>query len=78
MPKAKTFEESIKELEEIISLLESGEAPLDEAVSLFEKGMKISAKCHEQLEKAEEKIRLLTEDSTGAIIETEFDGGEEQ
>lgn len=78
MPKAKTFEESIKELEEIISLLESGEAPLDEAVSLFEKGMKISAKCHEQLEKAEEKIRLLTEDSTGVVTETEFDSGEEQ
>lgn len=38
MPKAKTFEESITELEQIVTLLESGDAPLDEAVALFEKG----------------------------------------
>ncbi len=77
MAKEKTFEESIKELEEIVSLLESGDAPLDEAVSLFEKGVKLSAKCHDTLEKAEQKIRLLTEDETGTLRETEFDGEED-
>ena len=60
MPKAKTFEESITELEQIVTLLESGDAPLDEAVALFEKGMKLSAKCHDQLDKAEQKVKLLT------------------
>lgn len=77
MPKAKTFEESIAELEQIVHLLESGDAPLDEAVALFEKGMKLSAKCHDQLDKAEQKVALLTEDETGAVHEEPFEGREE-
>lgn len=77
MAKTKTFEEQIVELEEIVKKLENGEAPLDEAVSLFEQGVKISAKCHEQLEKAEQKIKLLTENADGTVSETEFEGGED-
>lgn len=77
MPKTKTFEESMLELEEIVTLLESGNAPLDEAVSLFEKGMKISAKCHEQLDKAEQKVKLVTENADGTVKEEIFEGGEE-
>ncbi len=77
MPKAKTFEESIAELEQIVALLESGDAPLDEAVALFEKGMKISAKCHDQLDKAEQKVKLLTENADGAVKIANFDSGED-
>ncbi len=77
MAKTKTFEESITELEEIVKTLEDGEAPLDDAVALFEKGMKLSAKCHEQLEKATQKIKILTEGADGTISQTDFEGGEE-
>lgn len=77
MPKAKTFEESIAELEEIVQLLENGDTPLDEAVALFEKGIKISEKCHNQLDKAEQKVKLLTEDENGAVIEHDFGGRED-
>ena len=77
MPKAKTFEESITELEQIVTLLESGVAPLDEAVALFEKGMKLSAKCHDQLDKAEQKVKLLTENEEGAVKTTDFNSGED-
>ncbi|WP_337400508.1 exodeoxyribonuclease VII small subunit [Congzhengia sp.] len=77
MPKAKTFEESITELEQIVTLLESGDAPLDEAVTLFEKGMKLSAKCHDQLDKAEQKVKLLTENEEGAVKTTDFNSGED-
>ncbi|MFR8975439.1 MAG: exodeoxyribonuclease VII small subunit [Eubacteriales bacterium] len=77
MPKAKTFEESITELEQIVTLLESGDAPLDEAVALFEKGMKLSAKCHDQLDKAEQKVKLLTENEEGAVKTTDFNSGED-
>lgn len=77
MPKAKTFEESITELEQIVTLLESGDAPLDEAVALFEKGMKLSAKCHYQLDKAEQKVKLLTENEEGAVKTTDFNSGED-
>ncbi len=77
MPKAKTFEESITELEQIVTLLESGDAPLDEAVALFEKGMKLSAKCHDQLDKAEQKVKLLTENEEGAVKTADFNSGED-
>ena len=77
MPKAKTFEETITELEQIVTLLESGDAPLDEAVALFEKGMKLSAKCHDQLDKAEQKVKLLTENEEGAVKTTDFNSGED-
>ena len=77
MAKTKSFEEQILELEEIVKKLENGDAPLDEAVSLFEEGVKLSAKCHEQLEKAEQKIKLLTENADGTVTETEFEGGED-
>lgn len=78
MAKAKTFEESITELEEIVKTLENGDTPLDNAIALFEKGMKLSAKCHEQLEKATQKIKILTEGEDGTISQTDFVSGEEQ
>ena len=78
MAKAKTFEESIIELEEIVKTLENGDTPLDNAIALFEKGMKLSAKCHEQLEKASQKIKILTEGEDGTISQTDFASGEEQ
>ncbi len=78
MAKAKTFEESITELEEIVKTLENGDTPLDNAIALFEKGMKLSAKCHEQLEKATQKIKILTEREDGTISQTDFASGEEQ
>lgn len=78
MAKAKTFEESITELEKIVKTLENGDTPLDNAIALFEKGMKLSAKCHEQLEKATQKIKILTEGEDGTISQTDFANGEEQ
>lgn len=55
-----TFEENITRLEEIINLLEKGEASLDECIVLFEDGVKLSKECMEMLDKAEQKIKLLT------------------
>lgn len=61
MAKSNSFESSIKELEQIVSSLEKGDCPLDEAVELFEKGVKISKECHKALNDAEQKIKILTE-----------------
>lgn len=77
MAKTKSFEEKIAELEEIVNRLESGEAPLDEAVSLFEKGVKLSADCHSTLEKAEQKVKILTETQSGDVKETTLENVEE-
>lgn len=70
MAKNKTFEESIEELEKIVAALEKGDCPLDEAVKLFEDGVKLSADCHNALNKAEQKIKILTE-SDGEITAEE-------
>ncbi len=76
MPKERTFEDAVSELEKTVDLLENGDVSLDEAVKLFEEGMKISKECHERLEKAEQKVKLLTEDKDG-VCEKNFDiGGE--
>lgn len=55
----KTFEENLKELETIVAKLESGEVGLDEALELYEKGIKLSAVCKERLETAKQKIETL-------------------
>ena len=69
--------EMIEELETIVETLEKGEIPLDESGALFEKGVKLSAKCHSRLDKAEQKITMLTENEDGMPEEGVFDGEEE-
>ena len=49
------FESNIKELEEIVLKLETGEATLDECISLFERGAFLSDECAKQIENAEQK-----------------------
>ncbi len=54
-----TFEENLSRLEEISTLLESEELGLDESISLFEEGIKLSKSCMTALKKAELKITEL-------------------
>ena len=55
------FEKAIKELEQIANSLESDKISLDESITLFEKGVKISKDCSVYLENAKQKIVTLTE-----------------
>ncbi len=55
-----TYEDAFAELEEIVAALESGEQPLEEALSLFERGQKLSKHCTELLAKAELKVQELS------------------
>lgn len=67
MPKEKTttFEEDLKQLEEIVSKLENGETPLDDAIKEFTKAIELTKKCNSKLTEAEEKItQLVNEDGT--------------
>ena len=54
------FEDALKRLSEIVSRLESGEASLEESMTLYEEGSKLSALCYNTLDRAELKIRELT------------------
>ncbi len=53
------FENKLSRLEEIVGAMEKGNLPLEESLKLFEEGVKLSKECHEQLNKAEQKVKLL-------------------
>ncbi|MGD8456002.1 MAG: exodeoxyribonuclease VII small subunit [Anaerolineales bacterium] len=57
-----TYEKALEELETIVTALESGEHPLDEALALFERGQSLYLRCTELLDHAELKVRQLTEE----------------
>ena len=57
MSKGLTFETSLKELQGIVSRLESGNIPLEESIAQFEKGMLLIHRCDEMLIKAEQRLR---------------------
>lgn len=67
------FEQAMSRLEEIVGLLECGEASLEESMTLFEEGTKLSILLHEMLEKAEQKVVILTQDKNGGLKEEPFD-----
>lgn len=56
---ALTYEEAFAELETIVAALESGERPLEESMTLFERGQALSKRCIELLDKAELKVQAL-------------------
>jgi len=55
-----SLEHSLKRLEEIVDSLERGEVPLDDAVNLYEEGIRISKECAEKLKSTELKIKKLS------------------
>ena len=61
-----TFETAQKELEQIVERLERGEAELDEAIALWERGEELLRFCLNRLETAEGKIEELAQRAAGA------------
>ncbi len=72
MAEKKSFEKSMEELSNVVSELEQGQLELDRALSLFEKGVKLSKECQNMLDKAQQKVSRLTQDEEGEIKETPF------
>ena len=72
---SKSFEEQIENLENIVAELEKGDLNLDDSVSKFEEGMKISKECNKILENAEKKISILI-NQDGEIKEEDFETDE--
>jgi exodeoxyribonuclease VII small subunit len=68
----KTFEQSMKQLEQIVVELESGELTLEQAIKKFEEGMELSKFCSLKLEETERKITLLMQNSAGQAVEKPF------
>ena len=58
------FEQSLSELERIVSTMESGQMPLDDALTAYQRGVTLLRHCQQTLGNAEEKIRILEQEST--------------
>ena len=58
----KKFEDKIKELEEIINVLENGDIPLDESISKYTEAMKLAKECDEELNDIENKVNKIVMD----------------
>lgn len=70
--KQMNFESAITRLEEIVRALENGDTPLDTSLSLFEEGVALVKLCNEQLDGAEQKVKMLTFAPDGTASETEL------
>lgn len=68
----KTFEENILRLEEIVSLLERGDAPLAESLALFEEGAGLVGTCEALLDGAEQQVVKLQKGPDGEPVELPF------
>lgn len=58
-----SFEAAMEQLESIVSRLESGDVPLEQAIELFQQGMKLSHLCSGKLDQVERKIEMLVEEN---------------
>ena len=63
-----SFEESLENLEAIVKKLETGEVPLDDAITEFNKAMVLAKSCDEKLKNAEEAITILVKEN-GDIVD---------
>lgn len=60
-----SFEEALRELEQVVGQLERGEVPLEESISLYERGAALKDRCETKLKEAEEKVAKLTLNAEG-------------
>ncbi len=67
------FEENMEALEKIVQELEKGDLNLDESITKFEEGMKVSKTCSKILEEAEKKITILIKKDDEKIEEEKFE-----
>ena len=67
-----SFEDSVKRLDEIVKLLERGDAPLSESLKLFEEGTSLISNCDTLLNEAEQKVGKLRKGQDGEPEELPF------
>lgn len=61
--KAVSFDQAILELEDIVRQLEQGDVPLEDAISLYKKGMELSSVCHDKLQNAEKQLISIMDEN---------------
>ena len=63
---ALTFEQALAELEQIVGKLESGQAPLEDSIAMYERGAALKAHCEKRLEAARLRVEKIVMGAGGA------------
>jgi exodeoxyribonuclease VII small subunit len=70
-----SFEDALKALEQVVARLESGEVPLDESISLYERGEMLRKHCQARLDAAQARIEKIVAGPDGKAVGAQpFDG----
>ena len=69
--KTLSFERAIEELESIVKRLEDGKVPLEESVTIYERGEALKRRCEELLRQAEARVDKIMTDSNGQVTSIE-------
>lgn len=72
-PKTLNFEKAMKDLETLVSELENRALPLEKSLKLFEKGIQLTRHCQSELNKAEQKVQMLTENNELVDFDSDVD-----
>jgi exodeoxyribonuclease VII small subunit len=71
-----TFEDALRALEEVVRKLETGEVPLDDSISLYERGELLRKHCQARLDAAQARIEKIVQGPDGKAAAVEpFDAG---
>jgi exodeoxyribonuclease VII small subunit len=71
-----TFEDALRALEEVVRKLETGEVPLDDSISLYERGELLRKHCQARLDAAQARIEKIVQGPDGKAAGVEpFDAG---
>jgi exodeoxyribonuclease VII small subunit len=64
---ATTYEEAFGELSELVEKLQQGDLPLEETITLYERGMRLSFQCEKFLDEADRRIEVLVRREDGRL-----------
>ena len=71
------FEQSLSELEALVTRLEQGDVPLEEALKTFERGVALTRQCQSALRTAQQKVEVLLSRNGEETVEPFLDAGDE-
>ena len=65
-----SFEQAMRELEDVVAKLENGQVPLEDSIKLYEMGNDLKKHCEQKLKEAEEKVSQITFANDGSVSGT--------
>lgn len=63
-----SFEDALKELEQVVARLESGDVALEESIALYSRGAELRKHCEDKLQAAEARVAEITESGPGGAV----------